>query len=55
MCGACSALVKPDNVYCLKKRWYIWLLHMGGVQAPLCSDGLLTLAFIKAVAVAAEE
>ena len=26
----------------------------GGVKAPLCSDCLLTLAFIKAVAVAAE-
>src|SRR5215211_6680044 len=28
-------------------------LPSGGVKAPLCSDGLLTLAFIKAVAVAA--
>ena len=28
---------------------------MGVVKAPLCSDCLLTLAFIKAVAVAEEE
>ena len=41
--------------HCLQKRWYIWLLHMGVVKAPLCSDCLLTLAFIKAVAVAEEE
>ena len=40
--------------HCLKKRWYIWLLHMGVAKAPLCSDCLLTLAFIKAVAVAEE-
>ena len=41
--------------HCLKKRRYIGLLHMGVVKAPLCSDCLLTLAFIKAVAVAEEE
>jgi len=22
---------------CLKKRWYIWLLHMGITKAPVCS------------------
>jgi hypothetical protein len=38
-----------------EKEAVIGLLHMGVVKAPLCSDCLLTLAFIKAVAVAEEE
>jgi hypothetical protein len=37
-----------------EKEVVYWAPAYGGVTAPLCSDGLLTLAFIKAVAVAAE-
>ena len=48
-----TALVSRSKKKCDNPR--VFFLHMGVAKAPLCSDCLLTLAFIKAVAVAEEE